>query len=213
MIWLFIVLQTYHAHQLALDQKRLNTGGQCFNFAPLSAICILKKHPLNPLMASCFAFASVISMRQTFAQSHQTLVISPGSVGSILRAVLYLLFFPLTVSCSDFYLSWERVSNISGGTEGSIFMTLRGECWGFCAAKVAFSSTACRLFSSQFLLGVCAVALWRRCMEVGAFVTFKRLSAILVKTISLIVTYTGDSVALPAGLDHQNWMKQRSGDI
>lgn len=38
----------------------------------------------------------------------------------------------------------------------------------------------------------------------GAFVTFKRRSAILVKTISLIVTYSRDSVALPAGLDHQN---------
>lgn len=123
----------------------------------------------------------------------------------------FLPFFSLqlTTSSSDFYLSWEHVSK-------HLWRALFLWCWGFCAAKVAFSSTAPRLFSYQFLLGVlvlpCEVC-GRRGTEVGALVTIKQCSAILVKTIFLIVTYSGDLVALPACLDHQKCMKQGSCDI
>lgn len=106
------------------------------------------------------------------------------------------------IKCNDLYWFCEYVRNfsfhcfypgsmflhISGGTEGSIFTTLHRGCWGFCAAKVAFSPTAHRLFSYQFLLGV-LVTLWtrlcgRRGAEVVVLLTIKLCSAILVKTIS-----------------------------
>lgn len=106
--------------------------------------------------------------------------------------------------------------NISERTEGSIFVTLHRVCGCFCAAKVAFSPTTPRLFSHQFLLGVTVSPYeprGRRGTEVGALVTIKQCSAILVKTIFLIVTYSGDLVALPACLDHQKCMTQRTHGI
>ena len=92
-------------------------------------------------------------------------------------------------------------------------MTVHGECLGFCAAKVAFSSTAPRLFSYQLLSAVLlSLREGGAHKEVAALVTIKQRSAILVKTIFLIVTYTGGSVMLPACQDHQKRMMQESCD-
>lgn len=45
--------------------------------------------------------------------------------------------------------------------------------------------------------------------EAGTLVTIKWCSAILVKKISMIVTYSGEMLTVPVRLDHQKSMKQR----
>lgn len=104
-----------------------------------------------------------------------------------------------------------------GMADSSIFMTLHRGCWGVCAAKVPFSRGTQVIFF-PIRVGCCGVALWiqpcgRRTTEVGVLVTIKMWSAILVQTFCVIVTFSGELVALPAYLDHQKHRKRESCDI
>lgn len=135
-------------------------------------------------------------MRQTLASTH--------SVGES----CFPSYFFLQLTTTFIY-----PGSISGGDIGLYFYDIAWRMFGASVLLKWHFLTHCThvIFLPVPVRFFFAVALWGD-MEAGALETIKQCSAILVKPIFLIVTYTGDLVALLACLDHQKRTKQ-SHDI
>lgn len=158
-------------------------------------------------MASNLTLVTVIGRSKC-----QTFVISPGSVGRWERCFSPCFFLLLTTSSSDFYASGEHVSKHLWRDRGLYFYDTARRLFGLLCCLSGIFIHCSQVIFLPVPVGCFAVALWRRGAEVGALATIKQCSAILVRTIFLIVTYTGDSVAA-ACLDHQKRVKQGRREI